>query len=88
LPGPPALSYLACSPWLAVLTCQTRVSCQRHCQLRANDRSNAYRTCGFVKARHAVDAVAIEQRNRVVTEFGRTIDDRLRQRCALQEAEG
>ena len=43
---------------------------------------------GFVKARRAVDAVAIEQRERGVAEIGRAIDERLGQRRALEKAEG
>jgi hypothetical protein len=43
---------------------------------------------GFVKARGAVDAVAIEQRQRGIAEVGRAIDERLGERRALEKAEG
>ena len=43
---------------------------------------------GLVKARRAVDAVAIEQRQRGVAEIGRAIDERFGQRRALEKAEG
>ena len=41
-----------------------------------------------MEARRAVDAVAIEQRQRRVAEIGRAIDERLRERRALEKAEG
>jgi hypothetical protein len=41
-----------------------------------------------VKARRAVDAVAIEQRQRGIAEIGRPVDERLGERRALEKAEG
>ena len=41
----------------------------------------------LVKARRAVDAVAIEQRERRIAELRRAIDERFGQRRALQKAE-
>ena len=43
---------------------------------------------GLVKPRRAVHAVAIEQRERRIAEIGGAIDERFRQRRALQKAEG
>ena len=45
-------------------------------------------TRGLVKARRAVDAVAIEQRERRIAELGGALDERFGQRRALQKAEG
>ena len=43
---------------------------------------------GLVEPRRAVDAVAIEERHGRVAEIGGAIDDRFRERRALQKAEG
>src|SRR5262249_26747919 len=56
-------------------------------QLRADDRADAGGGGGFMKARRALHTVAIEQRDRLVSEFGRAIDDRFGQRRALQKTE-
>ena len=41
-----------------------------------------------MEARRAVDAVAIEQRERRIAELGGALDERFGQRRALQKAEG
>ena len=41
-----------------------------------------------MKARRAVDPVAIEERHGRIAEIGGTLDDRFRERGALQKAEG
>jgi hypothetical protein len=41
-----------------------------------------------VKAGCAVHAVAIEERDRAVSEIGRTVDEHLGQRGSLEKAEG
>jgi hypothetical protein len=41
-----------------------------------------------VEARQTVDAVAVQQRDRRIPELRRAIDERFRQRRALQKAEG
>ena len=43
---------------------------------------------GLVKPRRAVDAVAIEERQRGIAELRRAIDERFRKRGALKKAEG
>src|SRR5262249_41933765 len=57
-------------------------------QLGADDRAQTGGRRRFVKARQPVDAIAIDQRERRVAELRRAIDERLRQRRALQKTEG
>ena len=57
-------------------------------QLGADDGLDPGGARGLVEARRAVDAVAIEQRHRGVSEIGRAIDERFGQRRALEKAEG
>ena len=56
-------------------------------QFGADDWCNAGGGRRFVEARRAVDAVAIEERERGIAERGGTVDERFRQRRALQKAE-
>ena len=72
---------LTCLPAADLPTCRDR-------QLRADDRPDAGRERGLVKARRAVDAVAIEQRERRIAELGGAIDERFGQRRALEKTEG
>ena len=57
-------------------------------QLRADQRADAGGERGFMEARRAGDAVAIEQRDRRVAEHGRAIDEHFRQRRGAQKTEG
>ncbi len=57
-------------------------------ELCADDRAEAGGRRGLVKPGRAVHAVAIEQRHRPVAEIGRALDDRFRERRALEKAEG
>jgi hypothetical protein len=45
-------------------------------QLRADNRLEARLLCCEMEARRAIDAVAIEQRDRAVAERGRALDQR------------
>ena len=56
-----------------------------HRQLRADDRLEPRLLRGEMKARRAVDAVAIEQRQRRIAQRRRPIDERLRQRRAVEK---
>src|SRR5207244_7912865 len=60
----------------------------REGQLRADDRSDAGGTRRFVEPRRAVDAVAIEERERGIAKIGGAIHPRFRKRRALKKAEG
>ena len=55
-------------------------------QLGADERTQAGGEGGFVEARGAGDAVAVEQRHRRIAEHGRAIDQRLGHRRRAQEA--
>ena len=57
-------------------------------QFRSDDRAQAGRGRGLVEPRRAVDAVTIEERDGRIAQIGGTIDDRFRERRALQKAEG
>src|SRR4029453_893452 len=57
-------------------------------QLRADDRLQAGFLRGEMKARSAVDAVAIEQRERGIVERRGAIDERLGQRRTAEQGEG
>ena len=59
-----------------------------HRQLRAHNRPHAHRLRCPVKARGAVDAIPVEQRQRRIAEGGGPIHQRLGKRGALQKAEG
>ena len=56
-------------------------------QLRADDPFQAGTLRGNVKARCAVDAVAIEQSDRWIAERRGAFHERFRQRCAVEERE-
>ena len=56
-----------------------------HCQFPPNDRLQPRFLRGEMKARRAVDAVAIEQRDGRIAERSRPLDERFRQRRAAQE---
>ena len=69
------------------------IRCRFECSIRerelgADDRLDPCRARGFVEARRAVDTVAVDQRNRLVAEIGGSLDDRFRQRSALEKLEG
>ena len=66
----------------------SRLSRPTNRQLRANDRADADGERSLVKARRAVHAVAIEQRERGIAERRRAIDERFGKRRALEKAEG
>ena len=57
-------------------------------QLGADDGADAGGLRGLMEARRAVDAVAIEQRDRRIAERRRALDERFRQRRAAQERKG
>ena len=57
-------------------------------QLGADDRLDARAFRGQVKPRRAVDAVAIEQRERRIPERRRALDERFGQRGAVEERKG
>ena len=59
-----------------------------HRQLRADDRLDAGALRGEVKARRAVDAVAIEQRERRIAERRGAVDQRFGQRGAVEKRKG
>ena len=65
-----------------------RDAANRHRQLRADDRLDAGALRGEVKARRAVDAVAIEQRERRIAERRGAVDERFGQRGAVEKREG
>src|SRR5439155_12066990 len=69
------------------LSCLSRLSCPNR-QFRSNDRTDSGRERRLVKARRAVHAVAIEQRERGIAERRRAIDERFGKRRALEKAEG
>ena len=54
----------------------------------ADIRAQACRGRGLVEPRRAVDPVAIEERHGRIAEIGSALDDRFRERSALQKAEG
>jgi hypothetical protein len=57
----------------------------RHRQLRADDRLHSGAAGGKMKARNAVHAIAIEQRERRIPELGGALDERFGQRRAVEE---
>jgi hypothetical protein len=57
-------------------------------ELGADERPDSHGERRLMKARYAIDAVAVEQRDRPVAEIGRPIDQRFGQRGALKKAEG
>src|SRR4029453_4010071 len=57
-------------------------------ELGADERLQSGGERRLMKARRARDAVAIEQRDRRIAERRGSIDERFRQRCGTQEAEG
>ena len=56
-----------------------------HRQLRADDRLEARLLRGEMEARRAVDAVAIEQRDRGIVERRGALDERFGQRRAVEK---
>ena len=60
----------------------------REGQLGADNRFDPGGKGSFVKPRRAVDAVAIEERERGIAELGGAVDERFRKRRALEKAEG
>jgi hypothetical protein len=59
-----------------------------HCQLGADNRFQTRFLRSEMEARGAVDAVAIEQRERGIVERGGALDERLGQRGAVEKGEG
>ena len=57
-------------------------------QLDADERTEPGSEGGFMEARRAGDAVAIQQRHRRIAEQGRAIDQRLGHRRRAQETKG
>ena len=62
--------------------------CHIERELGADDRSDARSEGGAMKPWSAVDAIAIEQRQRGIAEIGRPVDERLGKRRALEKTEG
>jgi hypothetical protein len=57
-------------------------------QLRADNWLYSGGLCGFMKSRDAVDAVAIDERQRPVADLHRSVDEDLGKRRTLKKAEG
>ena len=68
--------------------CRSRRRAAGDRQLGADDRLEAGALGGEVKARRAVDAVAIEQRQRRIAERRRALDQRFGQRRAVEKRKG
>src|SRR5439155_23304635 len=81
--------FASCSSCPSCPSCR-RLARIRGCdgQLRPDNRADTGGERSFMKARRPVDAIAIDKRERGISEVRRAIDERFGQRRALKKAEG